>query len=122
MPPRKLTAKTGQKHEMEAFAEKYDTLALMYGDPVETVFAIMARNVADRITEDGKIIAGDDDVALRAADMLMSYRYARVKAAEVQQAKPTALQFNVIMPGANKPTIDVSPVRQMVTVVPERKP
>jgi hypothetical protein len=26
MPPRRL-AKTGQKHEMEAFAEKYDTLA-----------------------------------------------------------------------------------------------
>jgi hypothetical protein len=39
MPPRRLTKKVGQKHEMEAFAEKYDTLALIYGDPVEVVFS-----------------------------------------------------------------------------------
>lgn len=90
MHPRRQTKKVGQKHEMEAFAEKYDTMADIYGDPVETVFKIMADSP-------------DEEVTLRAAEMLMSYRYPRVKSAEGNQAHAPVLNFNVQMPRPELP-------------------
>jgi hypothetical protein len=100
MPPRRLTAKTGQKHEMEAFAEKYDTYASIYGDPVQVVFRIMSD------TE-------DEDVKLRAAEMLMSYRYPRVKSAEGNAPKAQVLNFNVRMdaPAPAEVPVNAAPVR-----------
>lgn len=85
MPPRKLQKTNAQKHELEAFAEKYDILALTHGDPVEVVFAIMQASESE-------------EVRLRAADMLMSYRYPRIKAAEGAPQQAPVLNFNVTMP------------------------
>lgn len=68
MAPKKLRKTEAQKHELEAFAEKYDTLAMIYGDPVEVMFIIMSES-----------LAGDKELALRAADMLNAYRFPRVK-------------------------------------------
>jgi hypothetical protein len=103
MPPRRQTAKTGQKHEMEAFAEKYDTLAMIYGDPVETIFHIMLKSQ-------------DEEVKLRAAEMLMSYRYPRVKAAEGNIAKAPVLNFNVTMPHPELP-VNAAPARKVLSIV-----
>jgi hypothetical protein len=103
MPPRRQTAKTGQKHEMEAFAEKYDTLAMIYGDPVETIFHIMLKSQ-------------DEEVKLRAAEMLMSYRYPRVKAAEGNVAKAPVLNFNVTMPHPELP-VNAAPARKVLSIV-----
>jgi hypothetical protein len=113
MPPRRLGAKTSQKHELEAFAEKYDTLALLYGDPVETVFAIMDRNVNGPFP--------DDEVALRAAEMLMNYRYPRVKASEGQGVKAPVLNFNVTMPQPPELPVNAPPSRQVLSIV-EKSP
>lgn len=116
MPPRRLGAKTSQKHELEAFAEKYDTLALVYGDPVEVVFSIMAANVRVVLDERGNPVrVGDDEVALRAAEMLMNYRYPRVKASEGQGTKPPVLNFNVTMP---HPELPVNPLPQRLMQPP----
>jgi hypothetical protein len=59
---------------------------------VETVFAIMTENNA-----------GTTRSQLRAAEMLMSYRYPRVKAAEGNSAKAPVLNFNVTMPHPELP-------------------
>lgn len=110
MHPRRQTKKVGQKHEMEAFAEKYDTLADIYGDPVEVVFSIMADS-------------SDEEVVLRAAEMLMSYRYPRVKSAEGNQAHAPILNFNVQMPRQELP-VNESPKRLgpvLVVSEPERE-
>jgi hypothetical protein len=118
MPPRRLARTTSQKHELEAFAEKYDTLACIYGDPIEAVFAIMAKNFQMVKAPDGThIFVGDDEVALRAAEMLMSYRYPRVKASEGQSNKAPVLNFNVSMP---RPELEVNsrPVLAVVTEPP----
>lgn len=85
MPPRKRTREKPQKHELEAFAEKYDIFADIFGDPVGVVFKIMADSE-------------DEEVKLRAADMLMSYRYPRVKAAEGDHSRAPVMNFNVLMP------------------------
>jgi hypothetical protein len=109
MPPKKLQKTEAQKHELEAFAEKYDTLALIHGDPVEVVFAVM------QATE-------DDDTKLRAADMLMSYRYPRVKAMEGAQNKAPVLNFNVTMPSIPPPQeVEIqSKVIEMPRLPPKR--
>lgn len=100
MPPPRRTAKTTpQKHELEAFAEKYDTLTMLYGDPVETVFRIMSGSE-------------DEEVQLRAAEMLMSYRYPRVKSVEGAGKTAPVLNFNVTMPG--KPELPPTPTAQRV--------
>lgn len=97
MPPRKLPSKAAQKHELEAFAERYDTLADIYGDPVEVVFKIMADT-------------DDRELKLQAANTLMGYRYPRVKAAEGTTQTAPSLVFNVQMPAAPLPERDVSPL------------
>lgn len=111
MPPRRLTAKTGQKHEMEAFAEKYDTLALLYGDPVEVAFAVMHAAHSEN----------DREMALQAANTLMGYRYPRVKAAEGAVDKAAVMNFNVIMPGEKRPEVDVTPPQRPMLVITEAK-
>ena len=120
MPPKKQGQRAAQKHELEAFAEKYDTLSVMYGDPVEIVFRIMERNFNATIIrkEDGtvEVIAPDDELTLRAANMLMEYRYPRVKAAEKILSQTTPMQFNVIMQAAPAQSLEVRPPQKLVTV------
>lgn len=107
---------------MEAFAEKYDTLAMLYGDPVETVFAIMAAHFQPVQMPDGKtVLLGDSEVALRAAEMLMSYRYPRVKSAEGNAAKAPVLNFNVTMPNPELPVNQDPPRRTGPVLVVESK-
>jgi hypothetical protein len=105
MPPRRQAPRRAQPHELEAFAEKYETLALIYGDPVETVFNIMAKQAA---------AGGDDEITLRAAEMLISYRFPRIKAAEDSgKNSGPALNFYIDTGGVhpvreiNPPTIDM---------------
>lgn len=93
MPPRRKGPSEPQAHELEAFAEKYDINADIYGDPIEVVFRIMATT-------------SDEEVKLRAADMLLSYRYPRVKAAEGNKQSAQVLNFNVTMPNKE---LDVTP-------------
>jgi hypothetical protein len=106
MPPRRQTPKAAQKHELEAFAEKYDTLALLYGDPVETVFAIMS----------GAFHANDHDTALQAAGVLMRYRFPQVKASEGGQDKTPVMNFNVLMSPPPEKALNAEPVRQALPV------
>ena len=69
MSQRRPLSKKPAAHELEAFAEKYDTHALIHGDPVAVVFKVMGE------TE-------DEDTRLRAAEILLSYRYPRLKSLE----------------------------------------
>lgn len=92
MPLRKRQPLPAQKHELEAFAEKYDTLALLYGDPVEVVFKVMSDAVK----------LGDDAMARIAAVDLMGFRYPKVKAQEVlgDPTKAPITQINVTLQAA----------------------
>jgi hypothetical protein len=85
MPPRRQTPKVAQKHEMEAFAEQYETLAAIYGNPVEALFEIMADT-------------GDEELRARVAVDLMSFRFPKVKASEGNGNKSPTMNFNVILP------------------------
>lgn len=84
---RQLNKRNAQKHEQEAFAEKYDILALLYGDPVEVVFAVMARAVK----------AEDDEGARIAADTLMGYRFPKIKAQELAGNPDNAPVTNIVV-------------------------
>jgi hypothetical protein len=109
MPPRRLGKTAPQKHELEAFAEKYDTLACIYGDPVEAVFGIMAKNLKPHLDPaTGLFDFGDDEIALRAAEMLMNYRYPRVKSSEGAAPKAQVLNFNVRMDAPATPELPVN--------------
>lgn len=102
-PPKKKPA----AHEIDAFNEKYDLYALLYGDPVEVAFSIMARNAPESSAEDK-----DEEVALRAADMLMSYRYPRIKAIQGSGgSNGPQFAFHIDLSGkpAQLPPIDVTP-------------
>ena len=98
--PRKPRAIKPQKLELEEFAEKYETHTLVYGDPTEVVFDIMASK------EDVSV-----ETRLRAAEILMSYRYPRLKALE--NAPKDAQTINIQIVSAVQPTpqveLDVSP-------------
>lgn len=107
MPPRRKEPTESQKHELEAFAEKYDVQADIYGDPVVVVFRIMARAAA-RADIDG------DELALRAADTLMGYRYPKVKAAEIANTVAPVLNFNVSMEAPRPVAVAGKQVLQLV--------
>jgi hypothetical protein len=97
--PNKPGKKKAEKHEIDAFVEKYETYADVYGDPVEMAFRIMADST-------------DEEVQLRAADMLMSYRYPRIKAIQgVQGQNGPQFAFNINIGGEQKQlqAIDVTP-------------
>lgn len=71
--------------ERDAFAEKYETLAIMYGDPVEVLFEIMADEDEDTRERRG------------AAESLMAYRYPKLKVVEGEKDKTPMVQFNVTL-------------------------
>lgn len=123
MPPRKIGSKTAQKHEMEAFAERYDTFALLYGDPVEVAFAVMARSFnPGRDPKTNELLRPNDELAKATADMLMSYRFPRVKASEVMKPNGQPMQFTVVMQqNAALPPVEVkAPVRPALLVKAEK--
>jgi hypothetical protein len=60
----------------------------------------------------------DDDVALRAADMLLSYRFPRVKAAEPHAPPSTHLNFNVIMGKPGEIPVNKAPQLGRPVLVP----
>jgi hypothetical protein len=103
MPPRKLNPKAPQKHELEAFAEQYDIYKAIYGDPIEYVFQVMSNT-------------DDESTQITAANMLMSYRYPRIKAAEVpsgaNSATPLQLNINVMAPPAER-VVSPAPVLEL---------
>lgn len=104
--PQKPKAKSPARHEIDAFVEKYELYADLYGDPVEVAFQVMAHHTSD--AEDA-----DREVALRAADMLMSYRYPRIKAIQGQQGQNgPQFTFNIDLSGRPAPqmapTIDLN--------------
>jgi hypothetical protein len=104
MAPRKPSAKKpDSRHELEEFAEKYETLSAIYEDPVQVVFDVMATTM-------------DEDTRLRAAEMLMSYRYPKLKSLENAPGNAPTMQFQVILqqpatlPAPEQAvTIDVTP-------------
>jgi hypothetical protein len=98
--PRKPKPRKPEQHELDEFAERYETFALVYGDPVEAVFEIMAK--AEQ----------DDDVRLQAAKLLLEHRYPKLKALEGAGAPPMPVQFNINVIRAEKPRVelDITPV------------
>lgn len=84
MLPEKPKPRETKKHEIEAFLEKYESYAMVYGDPVQKMFELMAT-------------AEDQDTQKSAAEILMSYRYPRIKAVDDQGKKGQTFQF-VIAP------------------------
>jgi len=100
MAPRKPPARKSEQHELDAFAEKYETYAMTYGDPIEVVFSIMANHDSP------------DELKLQAATSLMGFRYPKLKALEnknPQQGQP--LTFNITLTQGVKKTdtVDVTP-------------
>lgn len=106
MAPKKPRKSDPQKHELEAFAEKYDTYALIYGDPVEVMFSIM----------DASMQGKDFEVALRAADMLNSYRFPRVKPQDKPVETGKVLNLTIIQGGVPQAKM----LRAEIDVTPER--
>lgn len=103
MPPRKPNKKVPQKHELEAFAEQYDIYKDIYGDPIEMAFRIMAGS-------------DDENVQLTAANMLMSYRYPKVKASEVvDNNKSPQMTFTINVAAPGQKTLERAPTLTLPT-------
>lgn len=81
---KKPPPRNGEKRELEEFAERYDTYVTIFKDPVEVVFDLMTN--------------GTDEMRLRAAEILMSFRYPKLKSMENKgmQNGPTT-NFNITM-------------------------
>lgn len=84
--PRKPSPKAAEQREIEAFAERYDTLSSIYRDPVEFIFEFMADENNPK------------DLRLSAAKTLTEFRYPKLKAIEnkAPQTGPM-MQFNIMM-------------------------
>lgn len=91
MPSRKVKA---QAHELDAFAEKYELNAVLYGDPIEFLFQVMADQVQGA---DGKPVSAEIGERTRAAETLMSHRFPKVKAQEVADPSRPMVQFSINM-------------------------
>lgn len=105
MAPKKPSAKKpDSRHELDEFAEKYETLCAIYEDPVKVVFHVMST------TE-------DEDTKLRAAETLMSYRFPKLKSLENVPSNAPTMQFNIVMQQQQLPapapavTVDVTPAQ-----------
>lgn len=86
-----------QQLELDEFAERYETLKDIYRDPVETVFNVMT---------DPEV---SQEVKLRAAEILMSYRFPKLKALEGAPPQGPQLQMHIVIQEPAKPVIDVTP-------------
>lgn len=96
MATRKPPARKAEQHELDEFAEKYETYTTVYGDPMEAVFQILANTA-------------DDNLKLQAAGMLMSFRFPKLKALETKGQQPgTPIQFNITLT-APKQELDITP-------------
>jgi hypothetical protein len=96
--PRKPAKRKPEQHELDEFAERYETFALIYGDPLEAVFEIMAK--AEQ----------DDDTRLQAAKLLMEHRFPKLKALEGTGAAPPQVIFHInAAPAAPRQVIDITP-------------
>jgi hypothetical protein len=101
MAPKKPQAKKPSgTHELDEFAEKYETLCAIYQDPMTVVFEVMA-NTQDDVSPETR---------LRAAEILMSYRFPKLKALENAPSNAPTMVFNVQMPQMQPPVaIDITP-------------
>jgi hypothetical protein len=105
MAPRKpLAKKPDSRHELEEFAEKYETLAAIYQDPVMVVFDVMANSA-------------DEDTRVRCAEILMAYRFPKLKTLENAPPNAPTMTFNIQMsappaPVLPPPEIDITPAAE----------
>lgn len=114
MPSRKVKA---QAHELDAFAEKYELNAALYGDPIEFLFTVMANQLK---TKDGKPLAADTHERVRAAETLMSHRFPKVKAQEVADPSRPMVQFSINM--TPPPQIEVGKAPTKVIEIKSTEP
>lgn len=97
-----------QQHELDAFAERYDTYATIYGDPIEFVFRVMANKVpGDFLVETGDRV--------RAAEILMSHRFPKVKAQEIANPNAPPINFSINVSAA---PLDSRPVTLEINSTP----
>lgn len=112
MPQRKPVK--AQQHELDAFAERYDLYADMFGDPIEFMFRVMANKLPDDVVV---------DVSDRrnAAEVLMSHRFPKVKAQEISNPNAPPINFSInITPTPALPTAKVIEIKS-TPHLPERK-
>jgi hypothetical protein len=96
--PGKPKPRKPAQHELDEFAERYETLALVYGDPVEAVFEIMSDN------------DHEPEVRLQAARLLVEHRYPKLKALDGAPPVGPQVAINITMVQPPKQTvIDVTP-------------
>jgi hypothetical protein len=110
--PRKPTPKQSEQREIEAFAERYDTLAGIFRDPVEFMFDLMSNPTMP------------PELRLSAAKTLTEFRYPKLKAIEnkAPQQGPV-MQFNINLTQAapkleDKSEIVINPPLQLVKKAP----
>lgn len=82
---RKPSARGANNREIEEFAERYETLSIIFGDPVEVLFGIMASSRPEVTME----LRGN------VAEKLMSYRYAKLKALENKGGDAQGVTINI---------------------------
>jgi hypothetical protein len=105
---KKPTPKKPEQVQMDEFAEKYEILSAIYGDPVEVLFEIMTH-------EDASL-----DLRKSAAVDLMSFRFPKLKALETKvpdTGAPMVFNINLNAPATKQPELDVTPPRLQLEVV-----
>lgn len=99
---RKPPSRKAEQAEMDEFAERYETLASIYKDPIEVVFEVMSGSDTPPETK------------LQAAGLLMSFRFPKLKALEVKNdnnTKPVQFTINLTTPAPAQPELDVTPAK-----------
>jgi hypothetical protein len=82
--PRKPAPKAGEQREIEAFAERYDTLVSIFRDPVEFIFEFMSNS------------SNPPELRLSAARTLTEFRYPKLKSVENKSPNTgPVMQFNI---------------------------
>lgn len=102
----KPPSKKADPIDLDAFAEKFDTLVSIFRDPVEFLFEVMADP------------NNDTDLRVRTAEILVAYRYPKLKALEnkAPQTGPM-MQFNITMTAPpeqpeQRQIVDINPMER----------
>lgn len=88
MPIRK--AIKAREQDLDAFAERYETYAVMFGCPIEFMFRVMANKLPG-------VDSIEPFVRKAAADTLMSHRFPKIKAQEISNPNAPPINFSIQM-------------------------
>lgn len=114
MPQRKQIK--AREHDLDAFAERYETYSVIYGDPIEFMFCVMANKLPG--VEDV-----EPSVRKAAADTLMSHRFPKIKAQEIINPNAPPINFTISMTQSTDPiSINGRPQQKVLEIKSTRLP